>query len=71
MRGTTLQTLRSVVNGEEEVLHVLAVEILLQPMEAHGDAEIHLQPLETPTPEQVDVPEGAVTPWEALAGAGS
>ncbi len=26
----------------------------LQPMEVHGGAEIHLQPMEDPTPEQVD-----------------
>ena len=28
----------------------------LQPMEVHGGADIHLQPMEDPTPEQVDVP---------------
>jgi len=27
----------------------------LQPMEVHGVADIHLQPAEYPTPEQVDV----------------
>ncbi|GAB0203037.1 tRNA:m(4)X modification enzyme TRM13 [Grus japonensis] len=26
----------------------------LQPMEIHGGADIHLQPMEDPTPEQVD-----------------
>ncbi len=26
----------------------------LQPMEVHGGAEIHLQPVEDPTPEQVE-----------------
>ena len=26
----------------------------LQPMEVHGGADIHLQPMEDPTPEQVD-----------------
>ena len=26
----------------------------LQPMEVHGGADIHLQPVEDPTPEQVD-----------------
>ena len=26
----------------------------LQPMEVHGAADIHLQPMEDPTPEQVD-----------------
>ncbi|KAK4810707.1 hypothetical protein QYF61_007681 [Mycteria americana] len=30
--------------------------VLLQPMEVHGGADIHLQPLEDPTPEQADVP---------------
>ncbi|GAB0182020.1 hypothetical protein GRJ2_000667300 [Grus japonensis] len=39
----------------------------LQPMEVHGGADIHLQPVEDPTPEQ----EENVTSWEAHAGAGS
>jgi len=28
----------------------------LQPMEAHGGADPHLQPMEDPTPEQVEMP---------------
>ncbi|GAB0180652.1 acid sphingomyelinase-like phosphodiesterase 3b [Grus japonensis] len=28
----------------------------LQPMEDDGGADIHLQPMESPTPEQVDIP---------------
>ena len=38
----------------------------LQPMEAHGGADLYLQPRDDPTPEQ-----GDVTPWGARAGAGS
>ncbi|GAB0179452.1 AN1-type zinc finger protein 5-like [Grus japonensis] len=34
----------------------------LQPMEVDGGADIHLQPMEDPTPEQVDVPEGGCDP---------
>jgi len=29
-------------------------EVPLQPMEVHGGADLHLQPMEDPTPEQVD-----------------
>jgi len=29
----------------------------LQPMEVYGGADLHLQPIEDPTPEQVDVGE--------------
>ncbi|TRZ20461.1 hypothetical protein HGM15179_006595 [Zosterops borbonicus] len=36
-----------------------------------GGAEIHLQTMEDPTPEQVDVPKEAVTHWEGCAGASS
>ncbi|GAB0206975.1 hypothetical protein GRJ2_003163100 [Grus japonensis] len=43
----------------------------LQPMEVNGGADIHLQPVQDPTPEQIDVPKEAVAPWEARAGAGS
>ncbi|GAB0208729.1 zinc finger and BTB domain-containing protein 5 [Grus japonensis] len=39
----------------------------LQPMEDDGGADIHLQPVEDPTLEQVDAPEGG----KAHAGAGS
>jgi len=42
----------------------------LQPMEVHGGAHIHLQPMEDPTPEHVDL-KGAVTPYEVCDGAGS
>ena len=34
----------------------------LQPMEVHGGADIHLQPMEDPTPEQVDAPKGGCDP---------
>ncbi|PKU47097.1 hypothetical protein llap_2592 [Limosa lapponica baueri] len=48
----------------------------LLPMEVHGGAEIHLQPVEDPTPEQVHVSEGGCDPmgsphWSRLlAGPG-
>ncbi|GAB0178639.1 AN1-type zinc finger protein 5-like [Grus japonensis] len=34
----------------------------LQPMEVDDGADIHLQPMEDPTPEQVEAPEGACDP---------
>ncbi|GAB0187156.1 epimerase family protein SDR39U1 [Grus japonensis] len=34
----------------------------LQPMEVYGGADIYLQPLEDPTPEQVDAPKGGCDP---------
>ncbi|GAB0203517.1 AN1-type zinc finger protein 5-like [Grus japonensis] len=34
----------------------------LQPMEGDGGADIHLQPVEDPTPENVEVPEGSCDP---------
>ncbi|KAM9590913.1 uncharacterized protein ACIBXB_005945 [Morphnus guianensis] len=34
----------------------------LQPMEVHGGADLHLQPVEDPTPEQVDAPKGGCDP---------
>ncbi|GAB0206076.1 AN1-type zinc finger protein 5-like [Grus japonensis] len=37
-------------------------ELLLQPMEVHGGAEIPLQPVEDPRPEQVETPEGGCDP---------
>ncbi|GAB0209021.1 epimerase family protein SDR39U1 [Grus japonensis] len=44
----------------------------LQSMEVNGGADIHLQPVGDPMPEQVDMcPMEAATPWEARAGAGS
>ena len=36
--------------------------VLLQPMEVHSGAELHLEPREDPTLEQVDVPEGGCDP---------
>ena len=36
--------------------------VSLQPMEVHGGADIHLQPVEDPTLQQVDVPEGGCDP---------
>ncbi|GAB0186026.1 hypothetical protein GRJ2_001067900 [Grus japonensis] len=45
--------------------------VLLQPMEVNSGADIHLQPMEDLTPEQVCWLKEAVTPWEARAGAGS
>ena len=38
----------------------------LQPMEVNGGAGIHLQPVEDPMLEQVDVPEGSCDPMESL-----
>ncbi|GAB0176237.1 AN1-type zinc finger protein 5-like [Grus japonensis] len=32
------------------------------PMEVHGGADIHLQPMEDPMPEQVETPEGGCDP---------
>ena len=67
MRGTTLQTPRSVRKEGEEVLpqhrsrdspaahgedHGEAA-VPLQPMEVHGGADTHLQPWEDPMSEQV------------------
>jgi len=37
----------------------------LKPVEAHGGADIHLQPVEDPTPKQVDAPEGGCDPVES------
>jgi len=39
--------------------------VALQPMEAHGGADLHLQPMEDSTLEQVDVPEGGCDPMES------
>ncbi|GAB0190230.1 AN1-type zinc finger protein 5-like [Grus japonensis] len=38
----------------------------LQPMEADGGADVHLQPVEDPMLEQVDVPKGHSDPVESL-----
>ncbi|KAK4815368.1 hypothetical protein QYF61_001356 [Mycteria americana] len=37
----------------------------LQPMEVNGGADIHLQPVEDPMPEHVDMPEGGCDPVES------
>ncbi|GAB0179480.1 AN1-type zinc finger protein 5-like [Grus japonensis] len=34
----------------------------LQPMEVNGGADIHMQPMEDPTPEQVNAPKGGCDP---------
>ncbi|GAB0186021.1 zinc finger and BTB domain-containing protein 5 [Grus japonensis] len=41
----------------------------LQPVEVHGGADMHLQPMEDPMPEQVEAREGGCGPWEAHTGA--
>jgi len=43
----------------------------LQPVAVHGGADVYLQPIEDPIPEQVDVPEGSCSLWRAHARAGS
>ncbi|KAK4826180.1 hypothetical protein QYF61_006042 [Mycteria americana] len=43
----------------------------LQPMEVHGGADIHLQPMRTPRWSRWMCAKEAVTLWEAHAGAGS
>jgi len=35
-------------------------------MEVYGGADLHLQPIEDPTPEQVDVPKGCCDPADSL-----
>ncbi|GAB0184578.1 AN1-type zinc finger protein 5-like [Grus japonensis] len=37
----------------------------LQPMEDDGGADIHLQPVEDPTLEQVEAPKGGCDPMES------
>ena len=68
VRETTMQTPRSVKKEGEEVLQVpeqrfplqpmvktmVRQAVPLQPMEVNGGADIHLQPVEDPMPEQVD-----------------
>ena len=69
MRETTLQTPRSAKKEGEEVLQapeqreiplqpvvktMVRQAVPLQPMDVHGGADIHLQPVEDPTPEQGD-----------------
>jgi len=41
---------------------VVRQAVPLQTIEVHGGADIHLQPMEDPTPEQVDDPEGGLEP---------
>jgi len=48
----------SLQHGEDHVRQAVP----LQPMEVHGGADINLQPVEYPTLEQVDVPEGGCDP---------
>ncbi|GAB0203313.1 AN1-type zinc finger protein 5-like [Grus japonensis] len=38
----------------------------LQPMEDDGGADIHLQPMEDPMPEQVEAPDGGCGPMGSL-----
>ncbi|GAB0180545.1 AN1-type zinc finger protein 5-like [Grus japonensis] len=40
--------------------------VALQPMEVDGGADIHLQPMKDPTPEQVEAPEGGCDPVGSL-----
>jgi len=65
VRETVLQTPRSVKKEGEEVLQapeqtlpcslwrktLVRQAVPLQPMEVHGGADLHLQPMEDPTPE--------------------
>ncbi|GAB0189093.1 AN1-type zinc finger protein 5-like [Grus japonensis] len=41
---------------------VVRQAVPLQPMEVDGGADIHLQPMEDPMPEQVEAPEGGCDP---------
>jgi len=50
---------------------VMRQAVPLQPMEVQIGADLHLQPVEDPMLEKVDVPNLAVTPWGAHTGAGS
>ena len=43
----------------------------LQPLEVHGGADLHLQPMEETHAGAGGCLKEAVTPWEAHAGAGS
>ncbi|GAB0189819.1 AN1-type zinc finger protein 5-like [Grus japonensis] len=45
--------------------------VLLQAMEVHGGADIHLQPVQDPMPEQVEAPKGRCDPMGSNTGAGS
>jgi len=66
VKETTLQTPRSVKKEWEEVLQapeqrvflcnktMVRQAVPLKPTEVHGGADLHLQPMQDPTPEQVD-----------------
>lgn len=58
-RAAALQAPRSVKQERGGGAHP---EIPLQPMEVHGGAEILLQPVEEPTPEQVGAPKEGCNP---------
>ncbi|PKU47002.1 suppression of tumorigenicity 5 protein isoform x4 [Limosa lapponica baueri] len=45
--------------------------VVLKPMEVRGGTDIHLQPVEYPTPEKVDAPKEAVNPRKAHTKADS
>jgi len=45
--------------------------VALKPMEVHSGSDLHLQTVEDPMPEQVDVPEEGCDLWRACAGADS
>lgn len=75
-----LQTARSLKNVREEVSRQQCrdfpaacgevdgeVSVPLQPVEVHGGAETHMQPVEDPMPEWVDVPQGGCDPVESLS----
>ncbi|PKU40536.1 hypothetical protein llap_9159 [Limosa lapponica baueri] len=49
------------------MVETMVTQVLpLQPMEVNSGADIHLQPVEDPMPEEVDVPEGDCDPVESL-----
>ncbi|KAJ7402004.1 protein pxr1-like [Pitangus sulphuratus] len=50
---------------------MVGAAVPLQPMEDHGDAKIHLQPMKEPTLEQGGATERVVNPWETHAGTGT
>ncbi|RMC15236.1 hypothetical protein DUI87_07421 [Hirundo rustica rustica] len=52
-------------------LHGADHGVPLQPVEDHGDAEIHLQPMEERQARASGCPKEAVIPWEACTGVGS
>jgi len=46
-------------------------EMSLQPMEVHSGKDIHLQPVEDSTPEQVEAHKGGCDPMGSPSGGGS